>query len=288
MAKRVDKTINIDGVDIAFYVTSPSNQTLREADVFRTKVWTRCSNDGIPTKKKLAKMLVESGDWDRSKQEKEAELTLEIVQLERELYQGGKKNGRKKPKLSDGRELAIRIRQKRIALRDLITERLALEENSAENLADNARFDYLVAHSTFYADGRRVYKDFDDYDTKSADPIAFAAAQILAEMVYNIDAGFEKNLPENLFLAKYGLVDEDLSLIDPNTGFLVDIEGNRIDEEGYLLDEDGHRIDREGNKIDGAGNYEMVEYENDLVIKKPAKRTRKKAQTEPEVETTES
>ena len=231
-------------------------------------------------------MMVDSGDWSKEKEDREAEITMEIINLEKELYQGGSTKGRKKPKLSDGRDLAIKIRQLRIELRDLIAGRLALEENSAENLADNARFDYLVAHSTFYSDTRRVYKDFDDYNNRSADELAFAAAQILAEMVYNIDAGFEKNLPENVFLSKYGLVDEELSLIDPNTGHLIDIEGNRIDKEGYLLDDDGNRIDKDGNKITEDGSYEMVEYENDLVIKKPARSRKKKPQ--PEAQTTES
>lgn len=286
MQSRVDRTVNVNGQEIAFYVIRPTNQTLRDADRYRTKVWTQCKADKIPTKKQLAKMMVDSGDWSKEKEDREAEITMEIIRSEKELYQGGDTKGRKKPKLSDGRDLAIKIRQLRVQLRDLIAGRLALEENSAENLADNARFDYLVAHSTFYSDTRRVYKDFDDYNSRSADELAFAAAQILAEMVYNIDAGFEKNLPENVFLSKYGLVDEELSLIDPNTGHLIDIEGNRIDKEGYLLDDDGNRIDKDGNKITEDGSYEMVEYENDLVIKKPARSRKKKPQ--PEAQTTES
>lgn len=285
MKKRVDRTVEVSGQEVAFYVIRPTNETLRNADRFRTKVWTDCSNDGIPTKKKLAKMMVENGDWSKEKEEREGQITLEIIECEKQLY-NGKGNSRKKPKLSEGRDLAIRIRTLRIELRDLIAGRLSLEENSAENLADNARFDYLVAHSTFYNDGRKVYKDFADYNNRSADELAFAAAQILAEMVYNIDAGFEKNLPENVFLTKYGLVNEELSLIDPNTGNLIDADGNRIDKDGYLLDEDGDRVDLDGNKIAKDGNYEMIEYENDIVIKKPARRARKKKSTE--AQTTES
>jgi len=283
MSNRVDRTITVNGQEIEFYVVRPSNETVRLADRFRTKTWTDCCNDGIPTKKQLVKMNMENGSWAKEKSDAEIYITREIVRLEKELYSGGDK--KKKPKLSDGRNLAIKIRQLRLELRDLIAERISLEENSAENLADNARFDFLVAHSTFYKDGRRIYKDFKDYNSKSADEVAFAAAQILAEMVYNIDVSFEENLPENLFLKKYGLVDDKLSLIDPNTGHLIDINGHRIDEQGYLLDDDGKRVDRDGNRITEDGNYELVEYENDLVIKKPARRTRKKAE---EPQTTES
>ena len=285
MKKRVDRTINVDGQEIAFYVIRPTNETMRNADRFRTKVWTECTDDKIPTKKQLAKIMTQNGSWSDEKAEQEILITREILKLEKELY-GGPANKRKKPKVSEGRDLAIQIRLKRIELRDLISERIALEENSAENLADNARFDYLVAHSTFYQDGRKVYKDFNDYDNRSADDIAFAAAQIIAEMVYNIDAGFEKTLPENVFLAKYGLVNEELSLVDPNTGHLVDVDGNRIDEEGFRVDEDGNRIDLDGNKLDEHGNYEMVEYENDLIAKPAKRRATKKKATE--AQTTES
>lgn len=286
MKKRVDRTITVEGQEIAFYVIRPTNETIRNADRFRTKIWTECTDDKIPTKKQLSQIMLKNGSWSDQKAQQEIDITRDILKLEKELY-GGPSDRRKKPKLSDGRKKAIEIRRLRLQLRDLIAERISLEENSAENLADNARFDYLVAHSTFYQDGRRVYKDFNDYNNRSADDLAFAAAQIIAEMVYNIDAEFEKNLPENVFLSKYGLVDDKLSLIDPNTGHLIDTEGNRIDEEGYRIDEDGNRVDTDGNKLDEKGNYEMVEYENDLLITKPAKKSTKKKVTT-EAQTTES
>jgi hypothetical protein len=104
-------------------------------------------------------------------------------------------------------------------------------------------------------------------------------------MLYNLDSNFEKNLPENKFLTKFGLVNEDLSLVDPqNPSQLVDTKGKNIDDEGYYLDQDGHRIDREGNKINTDGTYEMVDYEDDLnveltaepeTVKKPKTKTKK-------------
>jgi len=192
MKKRVDRTITVEGQEIAFYVIRPTNETIRNADRFRTKIWTECTDDKIPTKKQLSQIMLKNGSWSDQKAQQEIDITRDILKLEKELY-GGPSDRRKKPKLSDGRKKAIEIRRLRLQLRDLIAERISLEENSAENLADNARFDYLVAHSTFYQDGRRVYKDFNDYNNRSADDLAFAAAQIIAEMVYNIDAEFEKH-----------------------------------------------------------------------------------------------
>ena len=58
--------------------------------------------------------------------------------MKKKLYlQNGKA---KKLKLSDAKELAIKMRIARAELRDLISERISLEQNTAESLSDNARF----------------------------------------------------------------------------------------------------------------------------------------------------
>lgn len=280
-------TINRDGEvqEIDIYVQRPSNDVIKLAERYKSKVWNECIQDHILTKKELAVLMRKRGIWDEAKDKEEQEITNEIIKLEKELYHG--KDGKSKPKVSEGRDIAVQIRRKRAELRDLITERITLEENTADNLADNARFDFLVAHCTFYKDGTRVYKDFNEYNSKSADEVAFTAANILGKMLYNLDNDFEKNLPENKFLSKFNLVNQDLSLVDPNNPQqLIDTKGKKIDEDGYYIDEDGSRIDRDGNKLTPEGSYEMVEYENDLVAESDAsepKKAKKKKQIESSV-----
>ena len=278
-SKVVKQRENGEKQEIESYVEKPNNDTVKKADRYKSKVWNLCIQDEILTKKELAVLMRKRGIWDDKKDKEEEQITKAIVELERQLYHG--KNG-KKPKVSEGRDIAVEIRRKRSDLRDLISEKIGLEENTADSLADNARFDFLVAHCTFYKDGRRVYKDYDEYNNKSADEIAFEAASLLGRMLYNLDKDFEKNLPENKFLTKFGLVNDDLSLIDPNNPeHLIDTKGKRIDEDGYYLDEDGSRIDRDGNRLEEDGSYSIVEYENDLVEKpKPKRRTRKKTEEE--------
>lgn len=269
--------------EVALYVTRPNNAVIRGADMHRTKIWNECVDKGIKTKQEILLMMKDRGVWSEAKDKEEEKITNEINRLEKVLYHGD--GSGKKPKLSEGRKLAIDIRKERIKLRALIQERIALEENCAENLADNARFDYIVANCTFYANGNRVYKDLNDYNSRNADEIAFAAASKLGSMMYNLDTKFEENLPENKFLKQFGLVDEDLALIDPNEGYRIDTEGRRIDDEGFYLDDNGDRVDREGNPLDQDGTYQLTEYENDLV--KPKRKTTKKTTTKT-TESTES
>jgi hypothetical protein len=264
---------------IEIVIKKPNNDVVKRAERYKSKVWNESIQDGILTKKELELVMEKRGIWDKTKEAKQKEIATEILRLEKRLSHG---DGKRKPKLSEGRELAIDIRRERIKLRDLLIEKMSMEENTADNLADNARFDFLVAHCTFHKGGQPYYKDFIDYDSRSTDEVALEAASALSEMLYNMDSSFEKGLPENRFLRKYDLVNEELSLIDPNNSdYLIDTEGRRIDKDGYYLDDDDHRIDREGNLLNEDGEYIMVDYDDDLVMKKPPKKKPAKTETEP-------
>ena len=77
----------------------------------------------------------------------------------------------------------------------------------------------------------RELPGWDEFLQKAlAEPI-----QILAGMVSNYDPEFEKNLPENKFLKKYGFCDDKYRLIDKE-GHLVDAEGNKLDSNGNLVE----------------------------------------------------
>jgi hypothetical protein len=274
LIQKVDRTVTLDDKkEIKIYVQRPNNNLVKLADRHKSKAWNQAIQDDVLTKKELSALMRKRGVWDETKDEQEDDITRRIVKLEQELYIG---HGKRKPKVSEGRDIAIDIRRARMELRDLIAERISLEDNTAESLADNARFDFLVAHCTYHENGSRVYNSFEEYNQQSADEIAFAAASALGEILYNLDSSFEKNLPENKFLNRFGLIDEGLSLIDPNTGGTIDTKGNRIDDEGYLLDDDDNRVDREGNKINEEGFYNITEeYVNDLLAK--PKKTRRRA-----------
>ena len=187
------------------------------------------------------------------------------------------------------------MRQCRAELRDLIQERISFDENTAESLADNARFDYLVFACSFNEEtGERLFKSFQDYSDRGSSLIAITSAQLLARMMYDLDNDFEDRLPENQFLKDFNLVDESGDLIDPKTKELIDAEGRRINKLGHYIDEDGNRVDIDGNPIDADGLYERVEYEDDLFEKPKTKRaprkrtpkkTAKKEETQVEQET---
>lgn len=251
--KTVDLTITNGGVEekVKLVIKRPNNIVASQAQRVAAKAWTDCVRDGIMTKKELEKFMKEHGVWTDGKDIEQKNIIEQITALEQELYIGGKNA---KMKASDGKGIAIKMRIKRNELRELISEKISMEQNTAESIADNARFDYLVASCTFYANGDKVYSNLEDYKDKSDSELAFGAATALAGMLYSVDKDFESKLPENKFLKMYSFVNEELSLVD-DKGQTIDLEGRRIDKNGYYTNEAGKRTDKTGHELDEAGNY---------------------------------
>ena len=253
MAKEREKTVDVtldNGEAIKIRVTTPTNRVNSQAQRIGATVWTQCIQDGVMTKQELEQLMREKGIWGDEEQKKQDKIQEDIFKLEKELYV----NKKRKLKLSEAKDIAKKMKTKRIELRDHIAKKLELEGNSAEALSDNAKFDFLVANCTFYENGDKVYNTLDEYQDTPDESLAFVAAATLAEMIYAIDAEFEKSLPENVFLRAAGLVDDDLNYVNKE-GRKVDSEGNKINELGWYQDEDGNRVDKDGNALYDSGVF---------------------------------
>ena len=256
MKKLEREIIKEYGTKAEIYVRKPTNGELTKAEKVRVKNWSKFKSDpDIMSKIQLNRYLEERGIWDKQKEKERTTLEKSIAELQEKLSRPGKK----KVKLSEARNTAIELRKKRVEYRDLISEKIELESNTTESLADNARFDYLVTCCTFYKDSdEKVYNSVGDYENDATD-IAFTAAAALGQLLYNLTDSFEASLPENEFLVKQKLADkENLALID--------FDGNYVDEDfNVILKKE--ELNAKAPKID---------YENDLrpaTKKSPARKT---------------
>lgn len=272
------KTVTVnteDGKELKIVVKKPTSKVLSDAQHVAAKAWTDCVRDKIMTKQELKNFMYKNGIWSSEKDAQQFSITEQINKLEKELYIG--KAPGQPMKVSEAKDIAIEMRILRLRLRDLIAEKMSLEQNTAESLADNAKFDYIVAKSTFHENGELVYKSIEDNNENSDSSIAFAAATAMAEMLYSLDKDFEANLPENKFLVSQKLVNDDLSLIN-NDGETVDTNGRRINSLGHYINGEGQRIDIDGNLLDENGNYiPSVQYIDDVheATEQKPKRTKK-------------
>lgn len=246
--KTEDFKVKIQDEEKTFMVRSPSLQDQREGQ----KVYNQAFTDAIKSKSvvraKMDDLLQEQGLWNDEKQKEYTKLQEELLEGEKKLAKGGFA-------LSEAKRLALRMREVRNRIRELISVRTSLDNHSAEGQADNARFNYLVSACVVYKDsGKPYFTSLEDYMDRIDDPVALAGAQKLANMIYGLDNNFEKNLPENKFLKKYKFVNDSLRFIDKK-GRTVDSEGRLVDENGRYINEAGEFVDKDGNRVDEEGEY---------------------------------
>jgi len=294
--KTEDITIEINGEKKVFTVRSPSLKEQREGQKVYNTAFTDAIKSNSVVRAKMDDVLEEQGLWNQEKQQKYTALQQELIDGEKKLAKGGFS-------LTEAKKLALKMRDIRLEIRDLISVRTSLDNHSAEGQADNARFNYLVSACVVYKENDKPYfKDLADYMDRQDDPVALEGAQKLANMIYGLDNNFEKNLPENKFLKKYKFVNEDLRFIDKK-GRTVDSEGRLVDENGRYIDEEGNFVDKDGNRVDAEGEF-IVDAQpflddegNPVILEDEAKAETKedeapksetKEEAEPKAESTES
>lgn len=241
--KEVIKSEDSNGKTVTVAVVKPNPAKVKQAQLAYNKAFRAALESGALLRQKLDSYMREQDIWDDAKEKEYNRLVEKLNDTEKKLAEGG-------IKLSDAKEAAIEMRMDRVAFRELIGERTAMDGNTAEGQADNARFNHLVYLCVLdEKTGKTFFENVEDYEEKSTEPYAASAAGELARMMYDLDPDYDRNLPENEFLIDYGFANEDLRLIDKE-GKLVDIDGRLVNEEGRLINEEGEFIDREGNLLD--------------------------------------
>jgi hypothetical protein len=255
-----------DGKEIELVVSTPTTKQSLEAEKVYKKAFRQALEEGAMLRKKLNMYMIDQGIW-TDKQEKEyVDVIKQINLLDYQLNKGKNTEG-EKLKISEAKEMALSLRDKREEFKDLISERQNLDHLTAEGQADAEKFSYLVFVCTKdFLSQKPFYTDFNDYQEKSNDQASVDAAKHVGELVYEIDPEYENSLTENRFLKRFNFVDDKNQLIDKD-GRPIDREGNRLDEFGYILNEDGKRINiNELPILEKDDNVEKAEFEDDLGV----------------------
>jgi hypothetical protein len=237
-----------DGNNVTIDVLRPTATHLRTAQMEYNRAFRDALESGALLRQKLDQYMTDQGLWDESKEKKYQEINKQILDLEKKLRGGG-------IKLKTAKKLALTMREKRDEFRDLISERTAMDGNTAEGQADNARFNSLLIQCLVEEETEDpLFDSLESYDKKATEPYVIAGAGQLAQMMYNLDPEYDNNLPENKFLRDYKFADKENRLIN-NDGKLVDDNGKLINEEGRYVDENGEYVDVDGNRLDKDGEY---------------------------------
>jgi len=231
-----------------YAILKPNAQGNENATMEYNRVFSKALQNGALLRERLDEFMRQQGLWDDKKEDDYLGLLKKIDNHQNTLKGGG-------IKLSEAKELALEMRGLRGSLQTLISEKNAMDVNTAQGQAENARFNFLLVNSLVYNDtGETVFETVDDYLSDNDDnSVSLAAAENFANFYYGLDQDYEKNLPENKFLSKFKFTDGEGRFLNEE-GSLTDYSGRLVNEEGRYIDEDGNFIDVEGNSVDEEGN----------------------------------
>ncbi len=215
-----------NGEEVKLAIRQPQYEDFEEADkVYAVKISTLIRENAgrkLLSRQDLNKYLRESGAWTDKDESDVKKLQTELDEILQKIKRGGKK-------ASEGRELAISAMDKRKEMVKIMSKRQAFDDVTLESFADNEKLDYLIYVSTVYADsGNNYWDSFEDMKNDKLSEAYKKASTIVVQVAYGYDPEFEKNLPENRWLKKYGFIDEDLNYIDRKTGEKVDRSGKLV------------------------------------------------------------
>tara|TARA_R110000824_G_scaffold68930_1_gene177692 strand:+ start:6227 stop:7192 length:966 start_codon:yes stop_codon:yes gene_type:complete len=228
---KVVESKDAEGNDVKVVIKKPSIKDIRDSQIEYNKSFKVAIDGGAILKKKLDAYLEEQDIWSSDKQTRYDEVMTQINDGEDALRKGG-------IPLGDAKNVAVEVRRLRNEFRTLIAEKSEMDSNTAESIADNSRFNFLVVRCVTDENKQRIFSSPEDYDAKSEQPWAFEAAAQLANIIYELDPDFNKNLEENRFLYDYKFCNDELQLVNKNSHPIdIDEDGNE-----RLIDENGRYV----------------------------------------------
>ncbi len=206
--------------EVKLAVKRPNHEQQQEAQLIYQRFMNKYLKEGIMPRVKLEVMVK---DEERDKEEKE--LARKINDCREQLKRGGIKKSQ-----------AVKLAKESIKLNfdwlRLNREKNEVLNNSAETLADNHRFNYLVSCATVYSTSDKpVFNSYDDFlkEDNLGNQVPAIAGEYYAKLIHNLDDDFRKDWPEYRFLQRFNYVNDKLQFVD-SEGKLVDFDGKPLPE----------------------------------------------------------
>lgn len=229
--------------DVVLEVKRPNHIVQQQAQFVYGRTYREACDAGVPVNLSIEKVMREQKLWDEDREAERVRLVKALSTGKRKLDAGGIRK-------SEAKEIAIQMRRDRNELQDLLSKRNELERNTAEAIAENAKFNYLVSQCTLVKEtGKKYFESheayLEDYERSDFGP---TAAFEMGRLLYDFDEDVIKGLPENKFLEDHGFSNADGHLINKD-GHLVNAKGQLVNDDGQLVNEKDEPIDDEGNLL---------------------------------------
>jgi len=251
--KVADKRTFEVGGDL-YAVRRPNMGELVKANEIRRKTFNEELEAGSLLRDQLEGELRKRKLWSDDREARYQELRRDIIDMEYSLAKGG-------IKLSQGKDIALKMIKSRNEMVELLSSRTELDSNSCEGKADAARFNYLFASCLVYDETGEPYfpGGMNDYLLNQDSEVSLVGASEFFHLISDTE-DVDSRLPENQFLRKFNFVNDSYQLVD-KSGRLTDDKGRHIDEYGnfikWVSDTESVFVDSEGRELTDSGEFNV-------------------------------
>lgn len=194
-----------------YFVSMPSPKQERDAQIVYAKALTSAIKSGILSVDSVGKWLKTQGTW--SDEKEKLKLDLQIFLAEGQIMLESKRNSEgKNMKKAEAEALAWEMSNKRADLLNLLSEVSRYTEYTAEGMANNEKFSFLVSVCTKNEDGTRAFNSVEELDEET--PLSLKAQEEFGILFSGLEPDFYKEFPESKFLIEYGYADDKLQPIN--------------------------------------------------------------------------
>lgn len=171
-----------------YYISTPNAETIRGADWVYSKIYTRCLQEGITTSAEMMDILMKRGiigpDFEQRSEELRQLLNDSIVKLDNA------------DSIDNKRVFAVEVANSREELFQWNQRLNGPMSNTCEQIADDARLEYLTANMVTNEDESSVWDSYDTYLAEKSQALALRARFEIMLYLQGLDSDFLEKTPE--------------------------------------------------------------------------------------------
>jgi hypothetical protein len=188
--KKVDERRSFLGPDeeTPYFIAAPSAEDIRGADWTYSKTYTKCLVEGITTSAEMMDILMRRGiigpEFEKRGQELTVELNEKIIELEDSAS------------IEDKRTFAIEVANLREELFQWNQRLNGPMSNTCEQIADDARLEFLTSSMIETKDGTKVWDSYDTFLKEKSQALALRSRFEVMLYLQGLDSDFLEKTPE--------------------------------------------------------------------------------------------
>jgi hypothetical protein len=171
-----------------YYIVAPNAEIIRGADWIYSKTYTKCLVEGITTGAEMMDILMKRGIIGPEFEQRSSELTELLNEKIMKLNAA--------ESMEDKRDFAIEVASAREELFQWNQRLNGPMSNTCEQIADDARLEFLTSSMVVKEDGKRIWESYEDYMSEKSQALALRARFEIMLYLQGLDSDFLEKTPE--------------------------------------------------------------------------------------------